>query len=307
MFRRSLFAVALLACYAVAAPVLTTIQDVLYKADGTRFNGTLTISCSSFQAADNSAIMMQTFTVRVIDGNVRVQLVPSATSTPPIVYSVTYNSNGRVQSQETWSVPASATPLRLGAVRVAVTSSATSGGTAGASTSYAILPDQIAAGGASAGQALVYTGAGWQPRGITLNRYAFPVSGTSVYIAAIYHGLGSNVALLGCQDAGGAVFQPGGIHVDSSGDVTVTAAVSMSGLCVLSGSPSGVGQYVASFTSATSITLIASTLGLGLTPTVPACYDGLGNWFEPGRIVVDSSGDVTIAFAVAQTGNCILQ
>ena len=39
MIRRTIFAVVCLALAAVAAPPLTTIQDVLYKADGTRFNG----------------------------------------------------------------------------------------------------------------------------------------------------------------------------------------------------------------------------------------------------------------------------
>jgi hypothetical protein len=130
MIRRSLFAVASLACYAFAAPVLTTIQDVLYKADGAPFNGTLTISWNSFQSADNSAIVMQEITVKVINGNLRVRLVPSATGTPPIDYSVTYNSDGRIQFHERWSVPASATPLRVRDVRVPYTGSA-SGGTGG--------------------------------------------------------------------------------------------------------------------------------------------------------------------------------
>jgi hypothetical protein len=132
MIRRSLFAVALLACSSLAAPVLTTIQDVLYKADGAPFNGTLTISWNSFQAADNSAIVMQQLTVKVINGNLRVRLVPSATGTPPIDYSVTYNSDGRIQFQEMWSVPASATPLRVRDVRVPSTGSA--GGGSGAGT-----------------------------------------------------------------------------------------------------------------------------------------------------------------------------
>jgi hypothetical protein len=132
MIRRSLFAVALLACCSIAAPVLTTIQDVLYKADGTPFNGTLTISWNSFQAADNSAIVMQQLTVKVINGNLRVQLVPSSTGAPPIDYSVTYNSDGRIQFQEMWSVPASATPLRVRDVRVPSTGSA--GGGSGAGT-----------------------------------------------------------------------------------------------------------------------------------------------------------------------------
>src|ERR1700722_14909181 len=128
MFRRSLFAVALLACYTFAAPALTTIQDVLYKADGQPFNGTLTISWNSFQSADNAAIVMQEFTVKVINGNLRVRLVPSATGTPPINYLVTYNSDGRIQFRERGSVPASATPLRVRDVRVPSTGSAGGGG-----------------------------------------------------------------------------------------------------------------------------------------------------------------------------------
>ena len=44
MIRRLLVAAALSICPVLAGPPLTTIQDVLYKADGARFNGTLTIS-----------------------------------------------------------------------------------------------------------------------------------------------------------------------------------------------------------------------------------------------------------------------
>jgi hypothetical protein len=134
MIRRSLFAVVLLACYSIAAPVLTTIQDVLYKADGQPFNGTLTISWNSFQSADNSAIVMQELTVKVINGNLRVRLVPSSTGTPPIDYLVTYNSDGRIQFHERWSVPASATPLRVRDVRVPPTGTGTGGGGTGGSS-----------------------------------------------------------------------------------------------------------------------------------------------------------------------------
>jgi len=119
MFRRSILAGAWLALAAYAGPPLTTIQDVLYKADGTRFNGTLTISWSSFQASDNSTIVTQTTTVRVLDGNLRVQLVPVTTANPSGSYTVTYNSDGRIQFKETWAVPASAQPLHVRDVRVA--------------------------------------------------------------------------------------------------------------------------------------------------------------------------------------------
>lgn len=131
MIRRTFLAVVCLSS-AISAPRLTTIQDLLYKADGTRFNGTLTISWSSFQSADSATIMTQTTTVKVVDGNLRVQLVPSPVSTLPSYYTVTYNSDGRVQFQETWSVPSSNQPVRVRDVRVAAPAAgADSGGTSG--------------------------------------------------------------------------------------------------------------------------------------------------------------------------------
>lgn len=104
-----------------AAPPLTTIQDVLYKADGTPFHGTLTISWTSFEAIDRSAIEQQSTTVTVVNGNLQVQLVPTTTATPAASYTVVYNSDGRVQFQETWAVPSSVVPLRVRDVRVAST------------------------------------------------------------------------------------------------------------------------------------------------------------------------------------------
>src|SRR4051794_31602256 len=119
MNSRSIIAAFFLASAIYAGPPLTTIQDVLFKADGTRFNGSLTISWSSFQAVDNSSIVMQSTTVKVVDGNLRVQLVPSTTAIPAGAYSVTYNSDGRVQFQERWAVPSSGRPIRVRDVRVA--------------------------------------------------------------------------------------------------------------------------------------------------------------------------------------------
>ena len=132
MTLRLSFTAVWLASYALAGPPLTTIQDILYKADGTRFNGTATISWTSFQAMDNSTIATQSTTVKIVDGNLHVQLVPTTTGTPATYYSVTYNSNGRIQFQETWSVPSSAQPLHVRDVRVASPSNVaadTGGGT----------------------------------------------------------------------------------------------------------------------------------------------------------------------------------
>jgi hypothetical protein len=118
-FSRMLGAALLLACSALAAPPLTTIDDVLYKADGTRFNGLVTITWSSFQASDQSEIQSQTITVKVVNGHLHVRLVPTTTGNPEILYSATYNSDGLVQFTEFWSVPPSSSPLTLSDVRVA--------------------------------------------------------------------------------------------------------------------------------------------------------------------------------------------
>jgi hypothetical protein len=47
-----------LALTAYAGPPITTVQDVLYESDGTPFNRTLTIHWTSFEAADNPAVVM---------------------------------------------------------------------------------------------------------------------------------------------------------------------------------------------------------------------------------------------------------
>ena len=120
MIFRSLLAAVLSALTLGAAPQpLTTIQDTLYKADGTRFNGILTISWTSFEAIDHSQILQQSTTVTVLDGNLHVLLVPTTTATPTAFYTVVYNSDGRVQFTETWAVPSTTQPLRVRDVRIA--------------------------------------------------------------------------------------------------------------------------------------------------------------------------------------------
>jgi hypothetical protein len=114
--------VILAAAGAPAQPRLATIQDVLYKADGTRFNGLLIISWNSFESNNTSNIVSQGLTVRVVDGNFLVQLVPTTDSNPPTSYNVKYNSDGKIQFEETWVVGAVSTPLRIRDVRASTTS-----------------------------------------------------------------------------------------------------------------------------------------------------------------------------------------
>lgn len=122
MISRTIFAVVFLASSALASPPLTSIQDILYKADGSRFNGIVTITWSSFRAADGSLIATQSTTASIVNGSLHVQLVPTDGSVPSTVYSVTYNSDGLFQFHETWAVPASTLPLRVQDVRVGVNS-----------------------------------------------------------------------------------------------------------------------------------------------------------------------------------------
>lgn len=117
-FRKQLAAAAMALGAAAAQPALTTIQDVLYRADGTRFNGTVYIRYNSFQAGDTSNIATANLAVPVVNGSLRVRLVPTTTASAGAQYTVTYNSNGVNQFTETWAVPPSTRLLRVRDVRL---------------------------------------------------------------------------------------------------------------------------------------------------------------------------------------------
>jgi hypothetical protein len=129
MSARKLVFAALAVCLAVplpAGPVLTTIQDVIYNANGTPYNGFAVITWTPFIAGDTSQIATQSVTVNIVAGNLLVQLVPTTNATPAGYYSVTFTSTGNDQFTETWAVPPSTVPLRVQAVLI----SQATGGTA---------------------------------------------------------------------------------------------------------------------------------------------------------------------------------
>ena len=131
-FIRTGAACVLLSTLAWGQPTLTTISDTLFKADGTRFNGLAQFTWLSFNAANGTSIAQQATTVRIIDGNLFVQLTPTTTATPLAEYAVLYNSDGKIQFSETWNVPPSNTPLRVRDVRTtSPLFSTTTGGTSG--------------------------------------------------------------------------------------------------------------------------------------------------------------------------------
>lgn len=102
---------------ASATPTLTTIQDLLYRANGTPVNGTLLISWKAFVAADNSNIPANTLRVPVSGGLLRVKLVPTTTAITTASYTVLYLIDGKLTNTEVWSVPPSTAPLSVRMVR----------------------------------------------------------------------------------------------------------------------------------------------------------------------------------------------
>jgi hypothetical protein len=111
--KRILLAAMAAATLATAQPALTTIQDTLYRADGTRFNGTIFITWSSFQAGDTSNIATSNLTLPIVNGVLKVSLVPTTTASPGAQYNVTYNSRGINQFTQVWAVPPSTVTLRI--------------------------------------------------------------------------------------------------------------------------------------------------------------------------------------------------
>ena len=100
-----------------AQPDLTTISDVLYKADGKRFNGLVQINWISFESGNQTNIAAQSKTVRIIDGNLFVRLTPTTNATPHALYAVKYSSDGKIQFQEVWAVPPTTARLKVRDVR----------------------------------------------------------------------------------------------------------------------------------------------------------------------------------------------
>src|ERR1700684_2721533 len=101
-FRRAALLVAPVAGSIAAQPALTTIQDILYRADGARFNGTMFITWDSFLAGDSSNIATANLMLPIVNGVLKVGLVPTTTATAGAQYNITYNTQGRNQFTEVW-------------------------------------------------------------------------------------------------------------------------------------------------------------------------------------------------------------
>jgi len=99
-------------------PALTTVSDVVYRADGTPAGGTLLISWPAFTTASGQAIVAGTNSVALgTGGALSVQLVPNSGATPSgTFYTVVYQLDDGTVKTEYWAVPTTS-PATIATVR----------------------------------------------------------------------------------------------------------------------------------------------------------------------------------------------
>ena len=113
-------AIALLgACYGAAAQVVTTtIQDTVYRADGTPASGTVVVSWPTFTTAAGQAVAAGNTSATIgPNGALSVALAPNAGATPTgSYYTAVLHLDDGTTSQQYWVVPVSATPVTLATI-----------------------------------------------------------------------------------------------------------------------------------------------------------------------------------------------
>ena len=89
----------------------TSVQGIVYRADGSVAQGTILVSWPSFTAADGSAVAAGNTSVTIApDGSVSLALAPNAGANPQgTYYTVVYHLNDGTVQKEYWVVPQAAT------------------------------------------------------------------------------------------------------------------------------------------------------------------------------------------------------
>ena len=103
------------------APALTTVNDTVYRADGTPAAGKLVLTWPAFTTADSKPVAAGEMTVTIgAAGALNVALAPNEGAVPAgSYYKVVYKLSDGTTSTEYWTVPA-ASPATLGAIRAQV-------------------------------------------------------------------------------------------------------------------------------------------------------------------------------------------
>ncbi|MEO7027819.1 MAG: hypothetical protein ABI147_00255 [Acidobacteriaceae bacterium] len=116
---------AVLVRVASAQVATTTVQDTVYRADGTVAAGSVLVSWSAFTTASGSAVQTGTTAVTIgAGGLLTVTLAPNAGATPMgSYYTAVYHLDDGSTSREYWVIPvmvAGGGPARLSAIRNSV-------------------------------------------------------------------------------------------------------------------------------------------------------------------------------------------
>ena len=89
-------------------PATTTVQDTVYKSDGSLASGTVVITWPAFVSGDGKPVVGGTKTVPLSGGNLAVTLTPNAGGTPSgTSYRIRYYESAGRFFEETWVVPSS--------------------------------------------------------------------------------------------------------------------------------------------------------------------------------------------------------
>ena len=101
-----------------STPAMTTINDVLYRADGSPARGMLLISWPAFTTADNKPVAAGTMDVALgANGEVQIELAPNAGGNPAgTYYKVVLKLDDGTTDTEYWVVPGSS-PAGIAAIR----------------------------------------------------------------------------------------------------------------------------------------------------------------------------------------------
>ena len=96
------------------AQQLTLVQDTLLASDGSHFTGQLLISNPAFFENGQTLVPAAVRNVPVENGRLSVLLLPTDTSSPATLYTVTLlGTGGGPSTQLLWNVPTSASPVTL--------------------------------------------------------------------------------------------------------------------------------------------------------------------------------------------------
>ncbi|HEX5283551.1 MAG TPA: hypothetical protein VFW30_05485 [Bryocella sp.] len=105
-------------CGAAAQVTTTTIQDTVYRADGTPASGTVLVSWPTFTTAAGQAVAAGNTSAAIgPNGALSLTLTPNANATPTgTYYTAVLHLDDGTTSQQYWVVPVSATAVTLAAI-----------------------------------------------------------------------------------------------------------------------------------------------------------------------------------------------